>query len=247
MEETFETPLQWITCPNYCLGEFAERAGVAKNTTRSQIISRLLAHGADPNMRLDEGATTVLHEIAKVDGFIAPILSSGLNLEEKDSQGRTPLLASWDRPTNGQPVFMYTYAAMELIRAGASIHTSDNDGLTPLHLAIKAGDLDVIDLLLERGASVSAKDHFDLSPLYYALRQKDISNRYWISVQLLDAGAEPLLIGSDGETPLHYLAPCLMQFSSIEGKDRSQYQYTHSWSTFPEYPTLYPTFHRCGL
>ncbi|KAI9846836.1 MAG: hypothetical protein M1830_007427, partial [Pleopsidium flavum] len=125
-----ETPLLAITCPDHHIGDLEESTGRAKTALRTRIITRLLEHGADPNMTLDNGNTTVLHEISKVNGFIGPIVSFGVDLETRDSQSRTPLLAACTRVERGYPVVdgEYAYASLELIRAGADILASDDQG-----------------------------------------------------------------------------------------------------------------------
>jgi ankyrin repeat protein len=44
-----------------------------------------------------------------------------------------------------------------LIRKGANINATRDDGWTPLHEAAKEGDVEMVKLLIERGADVNAK------------------------------------------------------------------------------------------
>ncbi len=46
-----------------------------------------------------------------------------------------------------------------LIRAGANIHSVDNDGWTPLHAAAHWDKHDVIKFLLDRNANLDAKNY----------------------------------------------------------------------------------------
>jgi hypothetical protein len=54
----------------------------------------LLQHGANPLMELQDGKPTVLHEIAHYHGQVSHILKAGVDLEMRNSQGRTPLIAA---------------------------------------------------------------------------------------------------------------------------------------------------------
>jgi hypothetical protein len=45
-------------------------------------------------MELQDGKPTVLHEIAHYHGQVSHILKAGVDLEMRNSQGRTPLLAA---------------------------------------------------------------------------------------------------------------------------------------------------------
>ncbi|KAI9880581.1 MAG: hypothetical protein M1830_002280, partial [Pleopsidium flavum] len=99
-----------------------------------------------------------------------------------------------------------------------------------------------------RGASVSAKDHAGFSALYYALSHRYDSFKCRACTKLLDKGADPLIVGPDGQTALHYLAPGLMGYSSVDGQDRLQQQYgdENSSNGFPEFSSLYQRFIDAG-
>jgi ankyrin repeat protein len=49
-------------------------------------------------------------------------------------------------------------AAALLIELGADVHVEDRDGVTPLHKAVHAGALDVVELLLAAGADVNRRE-----------------------------------------------------------------------------------------
>ena len=45
-----------------------------------------------------------------------------------------------------------------LLELGANVNVEDHDGITPLHKAAQAGDLDVVDTLIAAGANVNARE-----------------------------------------------------------------------------------------
>jgi ankyrin repeat protein len=55
-----------------------------------------------------------------------------------------------------------------LVDKGASIDWQTEDGLSPLHLAAKNGNIELLAYLLEKGADLNLKDQEDHSPLDYA-------------------------------------------------------------------------------
>ena len=73
-----------------------------------------------------------------------------------------------------------------LIRAGALVDITENDGVDPLIKAVKSRDQALIQLLLDAGADLDRKRHRDTA-LQVALRNEDIS----ITRYLLDWGADP--------------------------------------------------------
>lgn len=52
-----------------------------------------------------------------------------------------------------------------LIVMGVNINAGDYDRRTPLHLAVSAGNVDVIKYLIEKGADVNCKDRWGATPL----------------------------------------------------------------------------------
>jgi ankyrin repeat protein len=192
---------------------------------REEIIALLLHRGANPLMELQDGQTTVLHEISHYHGLIAPILKAGVNLENRDTQNRTPLLAACSPAGCSSLVTEDESTPCKLILAGADIHATDNTGSKPLHLATKSVLFKTITLLLKRGASASAKNNARLTPLYYALSQPRFQTQLQLTKILLFGSAEPLIKGPNGETALHLLAPSLIMVSPAEGTEARERNY----------------------
>lgn len=60
-----------------------------------------------------------------------------------------------------------------LIKRGANINAPDNEGQTPLMVAVKSGDLSVINGLLEYGADPNLQDHDGWTAAMHAVRNND--------------------------------------------------------------------------
>ena len=206
-----ETPLINAAC-NAERKQHDPKAAIAS----MEIITILLEHGADPNQSLNDGNTSVLHEIAALNGIIKPMLIDGVDLESRDENGCTPLIRACDLPEHYGRYGRYgrtiseAHAAYDLIEAGANIHAVDNTGSTALHYAIKSDLPETFKKLLEKGASPNIKDGTGTTPIFYAFD----SWRFEDIVSLLDAGADPLQTTPDGKTLLHYLASKLIRHNA---------------------------------
>ena len=80
------------------------------------------------------------------------------------------------------------------------LNKKDDEGYTPLHLAVIAGNKPVIKYLISRGADVNAVDNERHSALHWAIVCGELD-----ALDLLhDAGANPGLPDNHGALPIHY-------------------------------------------
>ena len=79
---------------------------------------------------------------------------------------------------------------------------AEKNGLTPLQVAVKKGNSDIVALLLERGANVNATAGNVPTPLQVALQQKPNVDMYVIGL-LLENGADVNIVNEKCQTPLH--------------------------------------------
>src|SRR4030095_14051425 len=90
-------------------------------------------------------------------------------------------------------------AVRSLVAANkAAVNMPDIDGTRALHWAIRAGEADIVELLLKAGADATAKDRLDVTPLFLAAMNGDGV----IMRKLLNAGANANQVEKTGETIL---------------------------------------------
>lgn len=71
-------------------------------------------------------------------------------------------------------------------------------GDTPLHIAVRRGDAEIVPAMLDAGADINAKGDEGFTPLHYAVMYDDVR----IVRLLLDRGADVETMSSWGESPL---------------------------------------------
>jgi len=86
-----------------------------------------------------------------------------------------------------------------LLENGAGVEAENVDGLRPVHLAVRTGLVELIELLIQYGANVDAADVYGNRPLHEAVSCHGLH-----VVQLLvEHGAAVNVQNIDGKTPLH--------------------------------------------
>lgn len=148
----------------------------------NETLQLLLDRNADINATNLE-SDTVLHlairRMGSVDA-IKMLLQKGASTELKGRHGRTPLQYA---------IFLEREElATALLNHKASPDCKDEDGLTPLHLAVKSIKLSIsfVELLIENGSSINLEDDHYQTPLFVAATH----GRQNIIRLLVDRGAE---------------------------------------------------------
>jgi hypothetical protein len=154
----------------------------ALNQWATNVVPVLLAHGADINAPEADG-TTPLRRIAAhwLSWKIPYVLRMGAAASPEQGGSPQLLLDVTRRPSDEStnswrctPRQFHRAAttARFLIRAGAPVNVSDEDGMTPLHHAALNGYAQCADVLLKAGAELNVTNHAGLTPLEIAIQQQ---------------------------------------------------------------------------
>lgn len=146
---------------------------VAKRDAR--LVRKLLDLGADPNVECfapDDpgrgyGRETPLHAAAAVLPQVIPdLIAHGADVNAKDGTGATPLMNAKDQPLE---------FVAPLVDHGADPNVVDeSSGMTPLQLAIQAGNAPVVRYLLANGGMIPPHTDPELDPIKMAAHARSL-------------------------------------------------------------------------
>ena len=221
---------------------------------RLDAFSVLIERKSDPTLKNNNG-WTLLHYAAKGgNNIIEKLLSLGLDIDARRSDGATPLMIAAcegkldalsvlierkSGPTlkNNKGENLLHYAAKggnnviieKLLSLGFDIDSRRSDGATPLMIAACRGRLDAFSVLIERKSDPTLKNNDGWTLLQYAAQGgNDI-----IIEKLLSLGLDIDSRRSDGATPLMIAAFCgrLDAFSVlIERKSDPTLKDNYGWT-----------------
>ena len=85
-----------------------------------------------------------------------------------------------------------------LLKQGADVTIRDNWGRQPLHDAVKAGNIEGIQMLIAAGAPIGERDNAGNTPLHHAIKEKyEVISRY-----LLNIGSDVYAVNKENMSPL---------------------------------------------
>ena len=175
------------------------------NTVKSGDVDKalsLLAQGFDPNHKFMENeGETPLHAAATEGHLVIAhlLIQAGADLNAQNDMMNTPLMnAVGDAECRGcQAVVKY------LVHAGAAIDIRGEDGMTALHMAARAGNLEaVVCLLRSSRISINIQDDGGWTPLVWAIEHKHLA----LVKQLIAKGADPSIMDDEENIGLHWAA-----------------------------------------
>jgi ankyrin repeat protein len=152
-------------------------------------VERLGRLGSDPAIRNNRGDTP-LHiavEMGRSD-LVTQLLGWNTSIHARNSLGRTPF----------QLALATSPQMLTTILSQNRIFSSDDDGASPLHIAINEdAPLSFIEIIVVQGAQLSAVDAEGRTPLRLTMdRQR------WDAAKILaDGGSDVFSLADDGKTP----------------------------------------------
>ncbi|XP_043081568.1 ankyrin repeat and SOCS box protein 10 isoform X1 [Puntigrus tetrazona] len=137
-----------------------------------ECVKHLLAFGALISGQSLDDNDTPLHVAARhgLPDHMELYLRHGAALNLQNDEGNTPLNAACSQPQDCASLERYSRVCRMLVSAGADIHISDADKQTPLHMACKNVNPDVVDLLLKYKALVNEMDYGGDAPMHNILK-----------------------------------------------------------------------------
>ncbi|KAE8454120.1 hypothetical protein EG329_005044 [Mollisiaceae sp. DMI_Dod_QoI] len=216
----------------------SQKFNTAKTRESSiKIIKLLLDNGANPYLQLGDDST-IIHDIFQSGGMLQPFLElPNLDLELRDPNGRTLLLAACQSkagsttPTMLPPSTHTSYKSPEehakkreemtaddpspsfaVYDRGGDLLAVDNEGNNALHLLIQTTPHN------NEQFKKTFRTFIDKAPSLISQKNAKgdgpfhvaISNsKIWAAETLMEVGADPLSKDGQGNTALHYLAPRL--------------------------------------
>jgi len=145
----------------------------------------------------EEGTPLLLHAAQALSTeVVGLLLGGGAAIGEADPDGETALHRAAD--LRGAPPAAARAMATFLLDHGADPNARNWDEVTPLHQAVRARNVAVVEVLLARGAEVDARDKGGSTPLRRAVSATGASGTAGTSALmapltrlLLDHGADP--------------------------------------------------------
>ncbi len=179
-------------------GEWSVLGGLPTAAARTELITALLEHGADPNTRVAGrlplmargaiGGATAFYLAAGAGDVdtMRLLLDNGADPSLATERLETALMAAAGkmlmlRVGSGvgfrRPESRHVAAARLCLEVGAELNAADQAGNTALHVAAMKGFDPMIEFLVAEGAAVNAKDRRGDTPLAASLRQDAITQR----------------------------------------------------------------------
>ncbi len=165
---------------------------VAAKTGDLSVINGLLAYKANPNLKDHDGWTAAMHAVKLNDPKIFRLLGqykADFNIVNKDNMSALAM-AVFDNKANAAVAMLDNNANPDLALGGAKYNA--------LMLAVKKGNLQMAQTLLQYKANPNAKNAGGLTPLMIAA----FGDQDMIISLLLKAGANPSLKDAEGKTAM---------------------------------------------
>jgi len=175
---------------------------LAAQSSDALMVRLLLDNKAEPDAATATGVTPLM--IASAAGnpvAVGLLIERGADPNAKEkTYGQTPLIfaAAYNRP-DAIGVLLEHGANVAAATKGRVPADEPMGGLTALHYAVRQGNLEAVDALLDKGADVNGVSADNTTPLMIAA----INGRFDLALHLLERGADPTIATAAGGTALY--------------------------------------------
>ena len=162
----------------------------------------LLDNNAEADVANGDGVTPLM--IASASGnpdAVQVLIERGANPNAAEkAYGQTPLMFA--AANNEADVIAVLAEKGADVAAATKVRSSPSEpmgGLTALHYAVRQGNVEAVDALLDRGADINQVSADDTTPLMLAT----INGQFDLAMHLLERGADATIATAAGGTPLY--------------------------------------------
>ena len=160
--------------------------------TTVEVVQTFIDAGANIN-EMANSQGTVLHEAARLHlpEMIKYLADRGANVHGKNFFGNTALHETLRDSVNNENT---RNCVIELIKAGSDLNEQNEEGDTPLHLAVDIESPSIVNLFLEQGVRTDLKNKYNWNPFEAAVINGYHHNAVAIGTYMLRMGTDSAVL-----------------------------------------------------
>lgn len=187
----------------------------AARSGNRMIMEALIKKGADLNIKNDEGKMPFEYEKGEksyllTQAFIRAVKAGDLTMVEHLAQSPHFKRIDLEEMHQGEGILSMAITRQNpamidylLKECALDVNYRNSDNQTPLHYAVREGDLSTVSKLLAKGADVHAQSDFGMMPLHIAASSTHSQDIHKLIQNLIQAGANINAQTTHLFTPLH--------------------------------------------